>query len=124
LTPAYGAGTLAPSGAVFRGIQDYGEAMKTLDEIKAILIEHKQEINERFLVRQISIFGSRARGEDTSISDVDILVELKQPVGWEIVDLHLYLEQLLNIKVDLVTQGAVIRKPRLWQSIQKDLIRV
>ena len=98
--------------------------MKTLAEIKAILTEHKQDIHEQFLVRQISIFGSRARGEDTPTSDVDILVELEQPVGWEIVDLHRYLERLLNLKVDLVTQGAVIRKPRLWRSIQKDLIHV
>jgi len=98
--------------------------MKTLDEIKAILLEHKQELHERFLVRQVGIFGSRARREDTPISDVDILVELEQPVGWEIVDLHLYLEQLLGMKVDLVTQGAVVRKPRLWQAIQQDLIYV
>ncbi len=98
--------------------------MKTLDEIKAILLEHKQELRERFLVRQLGIFGSRARREDTPTSDVDILVELEQPVGWEIVDLHRYLEELLDMKVDLVTQGAVVRRPRLWQSIQEDLIYV
>jgi predicted nucleotidyltransferase len=98
--------------------------MKTLDEIKAILMEHRQELHERFRVRQIGIFGSRARREDTPASDVDILVELEQPVGWEIVDLHRYLEQLLAMEVDLVTRGAVIRKPQLWQAIQEDLIYV
>jgi predicted nucleotidyltransferase len=98
--------------------------MKTLEEIQASLIEHKQELQELFHVRRIAVFGSRARRDDTSISDVDILVELEHPVGWEIVDLHHYLEQLLDLKVDLVTKGAVIRKPLLWQSIQEDLIYV
>ncbi|MFB0535332.1 MAG: nucleotidyltransferase family protein [Anaerolineae bacterium] len=98
--------------------------MKTLKEIQASLIEHKHELQELFHVRRIAVFGSRARRDDTSISDVDILVELEHPVGWEIVDLHHYLEQLLDLKVDLVTKGAVIRKPLLWQSIQEDLIYV
>lgn len=98
--------------------------MKTLEEIQASLIEHKHELQELFHVRRIAVFGSRARRDDTSISDVDILVELEHPVGWEIVDLHHHLEQLLDLKVDLVTKGAVIRKPLLWQSIQEDLIYV
>ena len=98
--------------------------MKTLEEIQDSLIEHKHELQELFHVRRIAVFGSRARQDDASASDVDILVELEHPVGWEIVDLHHYLEQLLDLKVDLVTKGAVIRKPLLWQSIQEDLIYV
>jgi hypothetical protein len=98
--------------------------MKTLEEIKATLMEHKLELRERYHVERIGIFGSRARQDDTPVSDVDILVELDQPVGWEIVDLHRYLEQLLHMKVDLVTKGAVSRKSPLWQAIQEDLIYV
>jgi predicted nucleotidyltransferase len=55
---------------------------------------------------------------------VDILVELDRPVGWEIVDLHEYLEELLGVAVDLVTLGAVVRKPLLWDSIREDLTYV
>jgi predicted nucleotidyltransferase len=98
--------------------------MKTLEEIQATLLEHKHTLQEQYRVKQIGIFGSQVRREDTPVSDVDILVELEQPVGWEIVDLHRYLEQLLHMKVDLVTKGAVIRKPLLWQAIQADLIYV
>ncbi|WP_366927520.1 nucleotidyltransferase domain-containing protein [Thermococcus sp.] len=29
---------------------------------------------------------SYARGEETELSDVDILIEFTRPVGWEIVD--------------------------------------
>jgi len=98
--------------------------MKTLEEIQITLTSAKNELHEHYHVSQIGVFGSRVRREDTLVSDVDILVELDGPVGWEIVDLHRFLEQLLDVKVDLVTKGAVIRKPILWQSIQEDLIYV
>jgi len=98
--------------------------MKTLEEIKALLQAHRQTLHERYKVRRIGIFGSRVRGDNTPLSDMDILVELEGPIGWEIVDLHRYLEGLLGIRVDLVTKGAAVRKPLLWQSIQEDLTYV
>ena len=97
---------------------------KTLDEIRAVLQEHKDILQTRFHVRRIGIFGSYARGEHTPQSDVDIFVELEHPVGWEIVDLQQYLEQILGIRVDLLTAGAARRKPRLWQYIEEDIIYV
>ncbi|MFN4197248.1 MAG: nucleotidyltransferase family protein [Caldimicrobium sp.] len=38
--------------------------MKSLEEIKEILSAHRDEIKERFGVREIGIFGSHARGEE------------------------------------------------------------
>ena len=55
---------------------------------------------------------------------MDILVDFDKPIGWEIVDLHEYLETILGMKVDLATSGAVTRKPLLWESIQNDLVSV
>ena len=75
-----------------------------LEEIEAILRKHKEELRERFGVRSIAIFGSYARGEESELSDVDILVEFERPVGWEIVDLRDYLEELLGLPVDLITK--------------------
>jgi predicted nucleotidyltransferase len=98
--------------------------MHDLVSVEAILIEHKGKLRKQFHVQRIGIFGSYARGHDGPLSDVDLLVELDRPVGWEIVDLHRYLEDILGMKVDLVTKGAVARKPLLWQSIQKDLVYV
>ena len=60
--------------------------MKTLGEIRRILAQYKPELRARFGVRELAIFGSYARGEATPLSDVDILVALERPLGWEIVD--------------------------------------
>jgi len=73
--------------------------MKTLNEIRQTLRQHIPELRERFGVRRLAIFGSYARGEATPRSDVDILVEFDRPIGWEIVDLHDYLEDFLGIRV-------------------------
>ena len=98
--------------------------MKTRVELENTLASQWQTLHDAYRVRRIGIFGSRARGDAILVSDVDILVELEGPVGWEIVDLHHYLEDLLGVRVDLITQGAVKRKPLLWESIQEDLIYV
>lgn len=87
-----------------------------------ILQKHLPELCDHYDVATIAVFGSVARGEEVASSDVDILVELRQPVGWEIVHLQQRLEEILGLKVDLVTRKALIRKPLLWQSIQKDLV--
>ncbi len=55
--------------------------MKTLEEIKRILTEHKDEIWEKYGVIKIGIFGSFARDEQKEVSDVDILVEFEKPIG-------------------------------------------
>lgn len=98
--------------------------MKTLEQIKNVLKSQKQALREKYHVARIGVFGSYVRGDHTPASDLDILIELAKPLGWEIVDLHDYLEKILETKVDLVTQGAVVRKELLWKSIQEDLIHV
>ena len=98
--------------------------MRTLKEIQELLLAHKKELRARFGVRRIGIFGSYARGEHNPQSDVDILVEFERPVGWEVVDLRDYLESLLGMKVDLVTEKALRRKPYLWESVQEDILYV
>jgi hypothetical protein len=98
--------------------------MKTVDEIKEILSKLKPELESRYHVKSLGIFGSYVRGDRTQSSDLDVLVEFDSPVGWEIVDLHEFLETSLGVKVDLVPKGAVLRKPLLWQSVQEDLVNV
>ena len=97
---------------------------KKLKEIEAILRKHKEELRERFGVRSIAIFGSYARGEETELSDVDILVEFEGPIGWEIIGLRDYLEELLGLPVDLITKNAVMSRKGLWEHIKEDLVYV
>ena len=81
--------------------------MGDLDEIEARLRDLKPELERRFGVKRIGVFGSVARGEEGAGSDVDILVELAEPIGWELLDLQGRLEEVLGRQVDLVTIGAL-----------------
>lgn len=94
--------------------------MKTLLEMKATLKKHKPTLSERFKVRRIGIFGSYVRGRETKTSDIDILVELSDPIGWEFVDLKEFLEEILGLNVDLVTINAL--KPQLRDAILEEVV--
>jgi len=98
--------------------------MKGLEKIKNTLAEHKEMIREKYGVKIIGIFGSYARGEETEVSDIDILVEIEKPIGFKFFELWDYLEELLGVKVDLLTIGAVRQRPLLWESIKEDLVYV
>lgn len=97
--------------------------MKKLDEIKRILEEYKPVMEEEFKVKEIGIFGSYVRGEQEEDSDIDILVEFFEPVGFfTFLDLEEYLKELLGIKVDLVSKKAL--KPTIGQYILQEMIPV
>ncbi len=98
--------------------------MKTVEEIRTILRAHQPELEKRYHVEEIALFGSYARGEQTASSDLDILVTLNAPLGWEFVDLCDYLAELLETKVDVCTRRAIESKPLLRNNIEKDLILV
>jgi hypothetical protein len=69
----------------------------------------------------IGVFGSYARNENTSISDIDIIVRFKSTLSLlQLVHVENLMSQKLGIKVDLVTEGAIKNK-NLKESIQKDL---
>jgi hypothetical protein len=98
--------------------------MKKIEEIKEILTEHKEELRERFKVREIGVFGSYVRGKQKKKgSDIDILVEFEEPIGlFEFMDLEEYLSNLLGSKVDLVSKKAL--KPRIGEYILKEVVYV
>jgi predicted nucleotidyltransferase len=52
-----------------------------LKKIEKIVKENKVVLTKQFKVKEIGIFGSVVRGEDTETSDVDILVEFDEPIG-------------------------------------------
>lgn len=66
------------------------------------------------------LFGSFARGEDTPLSDVDILVQFdhSEPVGLKFFSIWNELERLLDRKVDLVEEGELL--PFAEESANRD----
>ena len=86
----------------------------SLDHIRQVLAEYFADKP----VRRVQVFGSYARGEATEESDLDLLVEMERPVGWEFFDYSRDLEQKLGIKVDV---GTVV-SDYMMRYIKKDLI--
>ncbi|AMQ18725.1 type VII toxin-antitoxin system antitoxin protein adenylyltransferase MntA [Thermococcus peptonophilus] len=97
--------------------------MRSLDEIEEILRMHKRELEEKFGVKEIGIFGSYVRGEARETSDVDILVDFHRiPSLLEFIRLEEYLEDLLGVRVDLVMKSAL--KPKIGKHVKREVIYV
>jgi hypothetical protein len=95
--------------------------MKTLQEIRKVITEHKEALKNSFSVKDIGIFGSFVRGEEQHKSDIDILVDFEEPVGFfEFMDLQEFLEKILSSKVDLVSRKAL--KPHIGQRILEEVL--
>lgn len=94
--------------------------MKTLEDIKKIIQEHRAELKARFNVIEIGIFGSYVHGNQSKKSDIDILVELKEPVSLlKLVGLENYLEEITGIEVDVVPKNDV--RPELKKQILEEV---
>lgn len=81
---------------------------------------NKPFLKEKYHVAKIGYFGSVARGEQNEHSDIDILVELEKPIGWDLIELQEYLEGILKSKVDLVTTKAL--RAQLKEQILHEVI--
>ena len=89
-------------------------------EIKNIILSHLKGFDPI----KVGIFGSFARGDNKKGSDIDILVEFKEaPSLLTLIKLENDLSEILGVKVDLVTTGALKNK-RIKKSIKKDLINI
>lgn len=96
--------------------------MKTLEEITKVIREHKRELEVKYKVREIALFGSYVRGDYDEKSDLDVLVKFREPVGFLFIHLADFLEEQLGVEVDLVTEDAI--KPNRWKYIKEDLTYV
>ena len=94
--------------------------MSEVARMEKVLRDSKPYLLERFRVKEIGIFGSFARDEADGSSDVDILVEFEEPIGWDVLDLREYLEGILGRKVDVVSRKAL--KPALSEGILREVI--
>lgn len=97
--------------------------MKSVAEYKQILSEFKKEFGPRFGIKELGIFGSVARGEQTEESDLDVFVSLEKVEPFILFDLKEVLESLCKCNVDLVRLRDSLR-PALKNNIQRDGIYV
>ncbi len=92
------------------------------EKVLELLRSHLTELQGRG-VKSLALFGSVARDEARSDSDVDLLVEFAYPVGYfEVFDLQQYLEELLRTPVDLGTAASM--KPRVRERVLREAIYV
>ena len=84
----------------------------------------RSELEERFGVVKIGIFGSAVRGEATEASDVDVAVELDEAhkTMKNFLDLKRCLEEYFNREVDLGIESAL--KPRVKKLVEKEIIYI
>jgi predicted nucleotidyltransferase len=103
---------------------------ETLTEILDTTRMELDYLKERYGVERLAIFGSFAKGRGRKRSDLDILVELRKPLGFDFLRLADHLEQVLGRKVDLATFETMKRskqKPRYKHAtddIEKTMVYV
>lgn len=96
--------------------------MRDLTSIKSILKSLKPELEQKFHVKSIGIFGSAVRNDFTPESDIDIIVDFNQPIGISFIDLADFIEKKMKSKIDLVSLKGI--KPQYFKSIEKEIVYV
>jgi uncharacterized protein len=98
----------------------------TRDMVLRRLREKQPELNSRFGVGKIDIFGSFASDSADADSDVDLIVDFERPIGLGFVELVEYLEVLLGRRVDVLTSAGLrgIRLAAVAQRIENSVIHV
>lgn len=95
--------------------------MAKIEALKRILARHRKELEHKYKVKEIGIFGSYVRGDRKGKSDIDILVEFKEVPGlFKFIELEDYLSEILGIKADLVMKSAL--KPHIGKQILSEVI--
>jgi len=105
-------------------------SIPTREQILAVLKKELPYLKEKYGVERIVLYGSFAKGNPKKSSDVDILVDIKRPIGLEFVALADALEDKLGRKVDIATLAHYKRSfgnPRykhIAEDIRKSMIYV
>ena len=89
------------------------------DTALKILSRIKPELQARYPLGRLALFGSTARGEAGVDSDVDVLVEVAPTIGLRFVNLATDIEKALGQPADVVSQRAI--DPARWALIESEL---
>jgi len=100
-----------------------GKKVNTKESIFQRLIDEQEKL-AFFGVKNIGLFGSFVRGNQTSLSDIDVLVEFmpEKHTFDNFMEVAFLLEELLGRKVELVTPEAL--SPHIGPHILREVERV
>jgi hypothetical protein len=94
--------------------------MLTLQNILQTLRTHMPELQKKYPIGRLGVFGSYARGEADEKSDIDIAVEINGPMGLSFIAMADEIEDLFGRKTDVVPLRSI--KPKYLQSVQKEIV--
>ena len=97
--------------------------MYNTDQIINILTNQKKELEKKYPISELALFGSYARGDYNEHSDIDILVDFNERIdGFDYIRIAHELEDSLQYKIDLVSRKGI--KPKYLPYVEKNLIHV
>ena len=99
----------------------WNRAPMTLEELRSRYRPQILALAEKRGAHNVRVFGSLARGDQSSDSDIDLLVDFEP--GRSLLDLTglwLDLEKVLGCKVDVVSSRGL--KPRLALEVTRDAV--
>lgn len=103
LRRAIGEGTLRAERPSPRKLEISAVEKRYLRRSWGLLAALRAALRTEQNVRFALLFGSAARGDGSAASDIDLLVELRDPSLARIADLGAKLEELLSRRVDVLT---------------------
>jgi len=90
-----------------------------IDRLRAL----KPDLQELFGITELAVFGSYARGENTSTSDIDIVIlKMERKNGLVIARAKRYLSGKLGREIDIGLYDSL--RPFIRRRIEKELIHV
>ena len=96
---------------------------KDLNEILAKLRKILPNINKKYYVNSLEVFGSYVKNQQNKNSDLDLLVSFSRiPSLLKFLELKNYLSDQLEINVDLVMKDSL--KPRISKNILNESIAI
>lgn len=110
-----------PRAAILRETGAMNEKVSLLERVRAMKSEI-DEIGHRHGVSNIRVFGSAARGESTSESDLDMLVDISPDRSLlDLSGFYLDVKDLLGIEIDVVTDGEHLHQ-RFRERVRREAV--
>ncbi len=93
------------------------------EEVLSVLQAYKSDFSQKYGILAIGVFGSVARNEAETDSDVDICIKIKNPDPFTLVHIKEDIESKVKMHVDIIRIREKMN-PYLRKRIDKDAVYV